>query len=70
MIAPVAGGAGDSIIRAKIGVDGVGSMLAGWGLGDQTTLKIGLNKGGETLGSYVAAMFFGGSGGSSSGMWL
>lgn len=64
--APIAGGAGDVIARRYIPINGVGSTISGMFLKDSTTMKIGLNKIGESLG----AMFFGGGSGSNNGGWL
>lgn len=62
-LAPIAGGAGDVIIQKYIPLFGVGSTVAGMFLNDQVTMKMGLNKIGESLG----AMFSGGFGGSANG---
>lgn len=62
-LAPVAGGAGDVIAQRFIPINGVGSTAAGMFLKDPITMKIGLNKVGESLG----AMFFGGGGNSTNG---
>ena len=64
LLAPVAGGAGDVIAQKFIPIFGIGSTAAGALLHDQVTMKIGLNKIGESLG----AMFAGGGGGSSGGL--
>jgi hypothetical protein len=66
MIAPIAGGAGDVIAQKYIPIFGIGSTAAGMFLKDQVTMKIGLNKIGESLG----AMFAGGGGNGGSGGWL
>jgi len=66
MLAPVLGGAGDVIIQKYIPVFGAGSTLAGMFLHDPVTMKMGLNKIGESLG----AMFFGGGGSGNGGGWL
>jgi hypothetical protein len=67
MIAPVAGGALDVIAQKYIPIFGIGSTASGIFLHDPVTMKIGLNKVGESLGG----MFAGGFGGSSSGGgWL
>ncbi len=66
MLAPVAGGAGDVIAQRFIPINGVGSTIAGMFLKDQVTMKIGLNKVGESLGM----MFAGGVGGTDGGGWL
>ena len=50
LIAPVAGGAGDVIIQKYIPIFGVGSTVAGMFLHDQITMKMGLNKIGESIG--------------------
>jgi len=65
-LAPLVGGAGDVIARKFIPVNGAGSTISGMFLKDQTTMKIGLNKVGESLG----AMFFGNGGGANGGGWL
>lgn len=62
MLAPIAGGAGDVIAAKFIPIHGVGSTVAGMFLGDQITMKIGLNKIGESLG-----VMFAGNGGYSNG---
>lgn len=64
LVAPVAGGAGDIIIQKYIPFFGVGSTIAGFALKDHVTMKIGLNKIGESLGM----MFAGGGGGNRGGM--
>ena len=64
LVAPVAGGAGDVIAQRYIPIFGIGSTVAGFALKDQVTMKIGLNKIGESLG----AMFAGGVGGNSGGL--
>jgi hypothetical protein len=66
MLAPVAGGAIDVVAQKYIPVFGVGSTAAGFLLKDQVTMKIGLNKIGESLG----AMFAGGGGNGGGGGWL
>jgi hypothetical protein len=66
MLAPVAGGAGDVIAANYIPINGVGSTVIGMFLHDPITMKIGLNKAGESLGS----MFAGGGASSSGGGWL
>jgi len=65
-MAPLLGGAADVIVRKYIPVNGAGSTATGVFLKDNTTLTIGLNKIGESLG----AMFFGNGGGSNGGGWL
>jgi hypothetical protein len=66
MIAPIAGGAGDMIAQRYIPIFGIGSTVAGMFLKDQVTMKIGLNKIGESLG----AMFAGGGASSGGNGWL
>lgn len=66
MLAPIAGGAGDVIAQKYIPIFGVGSTVAGMLLKDQVTMKMGLNKIGESLG----AMFAGGGANGGSGGWL
>jgi hypothetical protein len=66
MIAPVAGGALDIIAQKYIPVFGVGSTVSGMFLKDPVTMKIGLNKVGESLGG----MFVGGVSGGSGGGWI
>lgn len=66
MLAPIAGGAVDVVAQKYIPVFGVGSTAAGMLLKDQVTMKIGLNKIGESLG----AMFAGGGGSGNGGGWL
>jgi hypothetical protein len=66
LIAPAAGGAGDVIAQKFIPINGVGSTVAGMFLHDSITMKIGLNKVGESLGY----MFAGGGSSGSSGGWL
>jgi hypothetical protein len=57
-ITPVAGGAGDIVIQKWIPVFGVGSTIAGAVMKDNVTMKMGLNKIGESLG----LMLVGGNG--------
>jgi hypothetical protein len=66
MIAPLAGGAGDVIAQKYIPINGVASTIAGMFLHDPVTMKIGLNKAGESLGM----MFAGGGGGNGGGGWI
>lgn len=66
MLAPVAGGAVDVIAQKYIPISGAGSAAIGMFLGDQVTMKIGLNKIGESLG----VMFAGGGAGGNSDGWL
>jgi len=66
MLAPIAGGAGDVIAQKYIPIFGIGSTAAGMLLKDQVTMKMGLNKIGESIG----AMFFGGGANGGSGGWL
>jgi len=49
MIAPVAGGALDSILDPKLPINGLGGAGVGFILKDQTTMKIGLYKVGYSL---------------------
>src|SRR4030042_3178705 len=64
LLAPVVGGAGDVIIQKYIPIFGIGSTVSGFVFKDQVTMKIGLNKIGESLG----AMFDGGGAGNSGGL--
>jgi hypothetical protein len=66
MLAPVAGGALDVVAQKYVPVFGVGSTAIGFFLKDQVTMKLGLNKIGESLG----AMFAGGGGNGGTGGWL
>lgn len=66
MLAPIAGGAGDVIAQKYIPIFGIGSTAAGMLLKDSVTMKMGLNKIGESLG----AMFAGGGGSGNGGGWL
>jgi hypothetical protein len=65
-VAPVAGGAVDVIAQKYIPIFGIGSTVLGMVLKDQVTMKVGLNKIGESFG----AMFAGGGGNGGGGGWL
>lgn len=60
-IAPFAGGAGDVFVKKFIPINGVASTVAGMFLKDQVTMKIGLNKAGESVGAMFAEKGQGGS---------
>jgi len=66
MLVPVAGGAVDVVAQRWIPVFGVGSTAIGFFLKDHVTMKMGLNKIGESLGT----MFAGGGGSGTGGGWL
>jgi hypothetical protein len=63
MIAPVAGGALDVVAQKYIPIFGIGSTASGMFLHDPVTMKIGLNKIGESLGGMFAGGVGGGGGG-------